>query len=121
MEVLGVVPSDAVTILFGLFCTGNFQFGFAERRQLESIGNFQWADVYKVNLREELIIHLRKGEIRHIPLDQLTFMKRRACQLVTRNGHNKVLGELPIKSNTPFGPGKPGGGPAISTLGHGSL
>ncbi len=80
MEVLGVVPSDAVTILFGLFCTGNFQFGFAERRQLESIGNFQWADVYKVNLREELIIHLRKGEIRHIPLDQLTFMKRRACQ-----------------------------------------
>lgn len=79
MEVLGVVPSDAVKIHLGLFCGGNFQFGPAERRQLESIGNFQWADVYKVNIREELMIHLRKGEILRIPLDQLTFMRRHAC------------------------------------------
>lgn len=79
MEVLGVVPSDAVNIHLGLFCTVNFQFGPAERRQLESAGNFQWTDVYKVNLKEELMIHLRKGEIRYIPLDQLTFMKRHAC------------------------------------------
>jgi len=79
MEVLGVVPSDAIKIHFGLFCAGNFQFGPEERLRLESIGNFQWADVYKVNLKEELMIHLHNQEIRRIPLDRLTFMKRHAC------------------------------------------
>ncbi len=80
MEVLGVVPSDAITIHFGLFCAGNFQFGPEERQRLENIGNFQWADVYKVNLKEELMVHLRNQEIRRIPLDRLDFMKRHACQ-----------------------------------------
>jgi coenzyme F420 hydrogenase subunit beta len=81
MEVLGVVPSDAIKIHFGLFCAGNFQFGPEERQRLERLGNFQWADVSKVNLKEDLMIHGRNGEgIRHIPLDQLAFMKRHACQ-----------------------------------------
>jgi len=80
MEVLGVAPSDAINIHFGLFCSGNFQFGLEERRRLETIGNFQWVDVYKVNLKEELLIHLRNQEIRRIPLDQLDFMRRYACQ-----------------------------------------
>ncbi|MFZ2089056.1 MAG: Coenzyme F420 hydrogenase/dehydrogenase, beta subunit C-terminal domain [Desulfobaccales bacterium] len=79
MEVLGVAPADAVHIHFGLFCAGNFQFGPAERRHLENLGNFHWNDVCKVNLKEELMIHLRQGDIRSIPLDQLTFMKRQAC------------------------------------------
>ena len=80
MEVLGVVPSDAIKIHFGLFCAGNFQFGPDERRRLESIGDFQWPQVYKVNLKEDLMIHLRDGAIRHIPLEQLTFMRRHACR-----------------------------------------
>lgn len=80
MEVLGVVPSDAITIHFGLFCAGNFQFGPEERRRLEKIGNFKWAEVYKVNVKEELMIHLRNKEIRHIPLEELTFMRRSACR-----------------------------------------
>jgi len=80
MEVLGVVPSEAIKIHFGLFCAGNFQFGPEERRRLEKIGNFEWAEVYKVNVKEELMINLRNKEIRHIPLGQLTFMKRYACQ-----------------------------------------
>lgn len=80
MEVLGVVPSDAIRIHFGLFCAGNFQFGLEERQRLEKIGSFQWAEVAKVNLKEELMIHLRSGETRYIPLEQLTFMKRHACQ-----------------------------------------
>ena len=70
MEVLGVVPSDAITIHFGLFCTGNFQFGPEKRRRLEKMGNFKWAEVYKVNVKEELMIHLQNKEIHHIPLEQ---------------------------------------------------
>lgn len=80
MEVLGVVPSDAITIHFGLFCSGNFQFSPEERGRLEKIGNFKWSEVYKVNVKEELMIHLRNNEIRCIPLEQLTFMKRYACR-----------------------------------------
>ncbi len=80
MEVLGVVPSDAIKYHFGLFCAGNFQFGPEERRVLENLGNFCWEDVHKVNLKEELLIHLRNQEIRAIPLDRLGFMRRYACQ-----------------------------------------
>lgn len=80
MEVLGVVPSEAVKIHFGLFCAGNFQFGERERKELERLGNFRWTEVSKVNLKEDLMVHLHNGEIRHLPLDRLDFMKRHACQ-----------------------------------------
>ncbi len=80
MEVLGVVPSEAIKFHFGLFCSGNFQFGPEQRRRLEKIGDFNWADVYKINVKEDLMIHLRNKKVRHIPLDQLAFMKRYACQ-----------------------------------------
>lgn len=80
MEVLGVVPSEAISIHFGLFCAGNFQFGPEERQRLESIGDFQWSEVYKVNVKEELLIHLRNRQTRAIPLDRLSFMKRYACR-----------------------------------------
>jgi coenzyme F420 hydrogenase subunit beta len=79
MEVLGVVPTDAIRYYFGLFCTGNFEFGEPERRQLEELGNFKWEEVQKINLKEELMIHLHNQEVRFIPLDQLDFMKRHAC------------------------------------------
>jgi coenzyme F420 hydrogenase subunit beta len=80
MEVLGIVPSDAIRYYLGLFCTGNFFFGEEQRPQLEELGDFKWQDVYKINLKEELMIHLHNKEVRYIPLDKLTFMKRHACQ-----------------------------------------
>ena len=80
MEVLGVVPSESIKIHFGLFCAGNFHFGPEERRRLEGLGNFEWPEVYKVNLKEDLMIHLRGQEVRHLPLGQLDFMKRYACR-----------------------------------------
>lgn len=80
MEVLGVVPSEAIRYHFGLFCAGNFQFGEAERKELEKLGNFRWTEVAKVNLKEDLMVHLQNGDIRHLPLDRLGFMKRHACQ-----------------------------------------
>ena len=79
MEVLGLVPTDAIKYYFGLFCAGNFMFGEPERRQLEALGHFKWEEVYKVNLKEELMIHLRNRKVRMIPLNKLDFMKRHAC------------------------------------------
>ncbi len=80
MEVLGIVPSDAIKYYLGLFCTGNFLFGEDQRRQLEELGNFTWQDVRKINLKEQLMIHLNNEEVRYIPLDKLDFMKRHACR-----------------------------------------
>ncbi len=79
MEVLGIVPSGTIKYHFGLFCTGNFQFGPAERQKLEEIGQFKWDEVVKVNVKENLLIHLQSGVIREIPLSQLDFLKRYAC------------------------------------------
>jgi coenzyme F420 hydrogenase subunit beta len=80
MEVLDIVPSGTIKFHLGLFCTGNFHFGPEQRRRLEEIGNFSWDEVRKVNVKEELMIHLHNDDIRFIPLDQLDFMKRYACR-----------------------------------------
>lgn len=79
MEVLGIVPAGTIKFHFGLFCTGNFHFGPEQRQKLEQIGLFQWDQVRKVNVKEDLLIHLNNGQVRSIPLDQLDFMKRYAC------------------------------------------
>jgi coenzyme F420 hydrogenase subunit beta len=79
MEVLGIVPSDSIKYYLGLFCTGNFFFGEEQRQRLEELGDFKWDDVHKINLKEELMIHLRNKEVRYIPLNKLDFMKRHAC------------------------------------------
>ncbi len=80
IQALGIVPSTAIKIILGLFCAGNFVFGPEEQRRLEEIGGFQWAEVAKINVKEDLMVHLHSNEVRHIPLDQLGFMKRHACQ-----------------------------------------
>ncbi len=80
METLGIVPTDAIKYILGLFCSGNFIFGEAHREELEKLGNFFWGDVNKINIKEELYIHLNNGEIRTLPLGQLGFMRRFACQ-----------------------------------------
>ncbi len=79
MEVMGIVPTESIKYYFGLFCAGNFMFGEPERRRLENLGDFKWPEVRKINLKEELMIHLSNGEARFIPLDKLDFMKRHAC------------------------------------------
>ncbi len=80
MEVLGIVPADAIKYHLGLFCTGNFVFGDDQRRKLEEIGGFKWEEVRKINVKEELLVHMKSGEVKSIPLAQLDFMKRYACR-----------------------------------------
>ncbi len=80
MQTLGLVPSDAVHICLGLFCSGNFTFGEEQRRRLAEIGDFAWEDVRKINIKEGLQIHLRSGQTRAIALDELEFMRRHACR-----------------------------------------
>ncbi len=79
MEALGIVPSDSIRYRLGLFCSGNFLFNEKERQALEHKGGFKWQDVDKVNLRDALLITLKTGAQKSIPLAELEFMKRFAC------------------------------------------
>ena len=80
MQTLGIVPSDAVQFCLGLFCSGSFTFGDDQRRRLAEVGRFNWEEVRKVNIKENLMVHLQKGDVRSIPLDDLEFMRRHACR-----------------------------------------
>lgn len=80
MEVLGIVPSDSIKYCLGLFCSGNFIFGGDQREKLAQKYDFDWADVDKLNIKENFTIHISGGQTRSIPLEDLEFMKRYACQ-----------------------------------------
>jgi coenzyme F420 hydrogenase subunit beta len=80
MQVLGIIPSDTIQYYFGLFCSGNFSFKEEQRQHLEALGNFKWEAVRKINIKEDLIVHLLNREVRRIPLEKLNFVKRPACQ-----------------------------------------
>jgi len=80
MEALSIVPSDTIKYTLGLFCSGNFMFGEKERKKIEEMAGFSWDDMKKVNVKENLMIHLNSGKVVTIPLDKLDFMKRFACK-----------------------------------------
>ncbi len=80
MQYLQVSPSETIYLLMGLFCSGHFSFGPEERKKLEEIGGFKWDDIQKINLKDALIIKLKDGEVKRIPLEEIEFMKRPACK-----------------------------------------
>ena len=79
MQTLNIVPSDTLKIFLGLFCSGNFVFGKKQQQKLSEIGGFGIKDVAKINIKEDLIVHLNSGETKSIMLEELEFMKRFAC------------------------------------------
>jgi len=80
MQALGVVPSDAIYCLLGLFCSGNFAFDDNSRKRLEKIGDFKWSEVKKINIKGRMYVYMNNGAIHTLPLDELDFIKRHACR-----------------------------------------
>jgi coenzyme F420 hydrogenase subunit beta len=80
MQAMELVPSDAIKLCLGLFCSGNFVFGDSQRAFLAETGGFAWEAVRKVNIKETLMLHLASGEIKSISLDDLFSIRRFACQ-----------------------------------------
>jgi len=79
MQTLGLAPADVFHCTMGLFCSGHYMFGGRRREKLESMGDFNWNMVEKVNIKDELLLKLKDGSERRIPLDELDFIKRKAC------------------------------------------
>lgn len=79
MQTLNIVPSDTLKFYLGLFCSGNFVFGQKQQEKVAKIGGFNFKDVKKINIKEDLMVHLNSGEVKSIMLEELEFMKRFAC------------------------------------------
>lgn len=80
MQVLNLVPSDAIAFCFGLFCSGNFTFGEKEQQELAQKAGIDWKDVFQINLKDKLILTLKSKEKKTIPLEDIEYMKRYACR-----------------------------------------
>ncbi len=113
MQAMGLVPSDAIKLCLGLFCSGNFVFGEAERAELAELGGFDWAQVRKVNIKDALLLHLNSGEVKSIPLNDLYAIRRYACQFcsdyaaefadISFGGIGAAEGWTTVLTRTPLG------------------
>jgi coenzyme F420 hydrogenase subunit beta len=79
MQTLNIYPSDSVKFCLGLFCSGNFTFGEKGRTKIARIGGFRWENVKKINIKEDLIVHLESGKVITVMLSDLQSLKRHAC------------------------------------------
>jgi coenzyme F420 hydrogenase subunit beta len=79
MQLLKVVPSDAVALVIGLFCMENFSFTSEERKKLERKLHFRLDKVEKLNIKDDIIVALKGGEILHIPFELIDEIARPAC------------------------------------------
>lgn len=80
MQLLGVLPAHIIRYTLGLFCTENFTFNENARKKFEEKEGFQFKDIKKMNLKEELTIYLNDGRVVHIPFEDLDEIMRPACR-----------------------------------------
>ncbi|NVM52877.1 MAG: Coenzyme F420 hydrogenase/dehydrogenase, beta subunit C-terminal domain [Candidatus Helarchaeota archaeon] len=79
MQELKIVPAHVVKYTFGLFCNENFSFTQEIRQKMEEKFNFSFDDIIKMNIKEDVIFHLRNAEPLHISFSDIDEFMRPAC------------------------------------------
>ena len=79
MQALRVVPSDAITLVIGLFCMENFSFDKDARRKLEKKLGVKLDAVTKLNVKDDVIMALNEGATLHVPFQLVDEIARPAC------------------------------------------
>ncbi len=79
MQHLGVVPSHIVKYTIGLFCMENFSFSLDDKENVENKLGIKIDNIEKLNLKEDFIVTLKSGEVKHIPLSDIEDVARPAC------------------------------------------
>jgi len=79
MQMLKVVPSDAVALVFGLFCMENFSFTREARRNLEKDIGVKLGNVVKLNIKDDVIMTMKNGATIHAPFQLVDTIARPAC------------------------------------------
>ena len=113
MQSLNIIPSDTIKFCLGLFCSGNFVFGKKQKQKIAKIGGFKFDEVKKINIKEDLLVHLNSGDVKAMMLEELEFMKRFACYFcpdysaeyadVSFGGIGAAEGWTTLISRTPVG------------------
>ncbi len=80
MQNLSVVPSHVVKFVLGLFCSENFSFDVSKRKEVEKTLGVSFDDIQKLNIKEELILKLKDGKRKCIPLEKMNPFSRSACR-----------------------------------------
>lgn len=79
MQLLGIVPADAVKFCFGLFCSANYAFDAQLLGKLPALAGRSMDKVIKVNIKEGFLLHFEDGERFEIPLAEMEHFRRPAC------------------------------------------
>lgn len=83
MQCLGILPAHIISHTIGLFCMENFSFDAEARRNLESKLGFDFDDIDKLNIKDDVIITLSDGKVFHVPFEDMDELARPACLACT--------------------------------------
>jgi coenzyme F420 hydrogenase subunit beta len=82
MQELNIIPAHIVKYTLGLFCYENFKFDNAAKARIEERFKFSFEDIKKMNIKENLIIHLKNRETPlKIEFKDLEDIMRHACRV----------------------------------------
>ncbi len=79
MQLLRVVPSDAVKLVIGLFCMESFAFNEETRSHLGEHLGVPLDDIVKLNVKDDVILTKSTGEEIHVPFEVVDEIARPAC------------------------------------------
>lgn len=79
MQLLRVVPSDAIRLVIGLFCMESFAFTDETRAHLEERLGVPLDRVVKLNVKDDVILTASDGEEIHVPFEVVDEIARPAC------------------------------------------
>ncbi len=79
MQVLNIVPADAIVFTIGLFCMENFSFDAKVLATLEKNLGVKISDVAKLKIKDDVILTTTDGQIHHVPFEAVDEIARPAC------------------------------------------
>ena len=79
MQALKVVPSDAISLVIGLFCMENFSFTRVARRKLGRKLGMNLDNIVKLNVKDDVVMTTSGGASLHVPFNLMDDVARPAC------------------------------------------
>jgi coenzyme F420 hydrogenase subunit beta len=79
MQLLGIVPADAVRFSFGLFCSANYAINPKDLGELSALAGRKSAEVTKVNIKDGFLLHFSGGDKVELSLAEMARFRRPAC------------------------------------------
>lgn len=79
MQATHVAPADNVEYLMGLFCFETISLDGWRWTKFEALTGIPLDRVEKMNMREDLVVTLKGGDVRHVPLEDLSQIVNANC------------------------------------------